>query len=169
MAWKWRRRGKVEQRRRRMRRGNGKRGGRGERKVARHPAAYPWTLWGGLSFHLFPLSFSPSCTHTRAHTRTHSARLAHEGAVAIKLAQHGAQIERETERGREDSTLHEHYPWKTEMRRERRRKWGREGWIDTERTEVKWCDDGGNDGENSEKIGVLLVVVIALTKKQFEL
>lgn len=57
-----------------------------------------------------------------AHTHTRIAQLAHEGAVAIKPAQHGAQIERETEKGREDSTPHEHYPWKTEMRRERGRK-----------------------------------------------
>lgn len=68
-------------------------------------------------------------THTRAHTHTRSARLAHEGAVAIKPAQHGAQIERETERGREDSTPHEHHPWKTEMRRNRRREGAREGWV----------------------------------------
>lgn len=94
-----------------------------ENKVVEERGRWPGTLLLILE-HSEEVSLSISSlsllhTHTDTHTFTHSARLAHEGAVAIKPAQHGAQIERETERRREDSTLHEQYPWKTEMRRER--------------------------------------------------
>lgn len=112
---------------------------------------------------LFPSlpSFSFSFTHSHTHTQTvpdwHTR-------VLLQLNRHSMKPRlRETERGREDSTPHEHYPWKTQMRRERERKEGsvgrREEWV--ERTEVKWCDDGGNDGENCN-VTVLLAVVITV-------
>lgn len=116
--WKWERGGKVEQQRRRVWRGNGKQGGRGQRKVARHPAAYPWTLWGGLFFHLFPLSFSPP--------HTHSARLAHEGAVAIKPTQHEPRLR---ERQRVERGLHAAWTLPLEDRDEEGEKEVREGGV----------------------------------------
>lgn len=78
--------------------GNGKQGGRGEER-----GLAPCCLSLNALRRSLPPSLPPFSTHTRRHT--HSAQLAHKGAVAIKPAQRGAQIERE--RQREDSALHE--------------------------------------------------------------
>lgn len=133
-----RRRGKVEQHRRRRRRNKVEEeeeeekreggGGRWKREEEREECG-PAPCRLSLNTLRRPLLPSLPSLFLFTHTHTQNARLAHKGAIAIKPSQHGAQIERETKRGREDSSPHEHYPRKTEMGGKRGREGGREGGL----------------------------------------
>lgn len=147
--WMWKKRGRVEQQRRRMGRENGEQGGRGERKVAWHPAAYPWTLWGGLSFPLLP-SFSFSFSFTYTHTCTRTVPGWH---MRVLLQLNRPSMEpRLREREREGATTPRCMNTTPGRQRWGGRKGSEGGSIVTERTEVKWCDNGVNDGENRRQI-----------------